>query len=381
MSEDIKVEDNHDVEQIQETETLVDETQVESNEEVVDVEEAKAKPTSEDEDEAEVEVDGDEEEEEDEDDKESEESAPKMEMPKTKAGIVSAAYDMLKKSKKEDAQKIFASMLKVVEGVEVVDGEEVVAEETVDKTDADVAHIDYQEDLDAMVAEEATLSDGFRDKAGIIFEAALKAKVGTEIDRLEVEYAQNLEEEVSSLKSDLVEKVDSYLSYVVEGWMKDNELAVETGLRSEIAEEFMTSLQGVFKEHYIEIPEGKVDMFDELSEQVTELEEQLNKTTEENIALHEKTQAFARTEIVRNQSSDLASTEAEKLASLVEDLDFTDAESFEMKVKTIKESYFAKESVETVSEVTELIGSEHSNDEAQSDSMTRYMQAIAKSNK
>ena len=381
MSEDIKVEDNHDVEQIQETETLVDETQVESNEEVVDVEEAKAKPTSEDEDEAEVEVDGDEEEEEDEDDKESEESAPKMEMPKTKAGIVSAAYDMLKKSKKEDAQKIFASMLKVVEGVEVVDGEEVVAEETVDKTDADVAHIDYQEDLDAMVAEEATLSDGFRDKAGIIFEAALKAKVGTEIDRLEVEYAQNLEEEVTSLKSDLVEKVDSYLSYVVEGWMKDNELAVETGLRSEIAEEFMTSLQGVFKEHYIEIPEGKVDMFDELSEQVTELEEQLNKTTEENIALHEKTQAFARTEIVRNQSSDLASTEAEKLASLVEDLDFTDAESFEMKVKTIKESYFAKESVETVSEVTELIGSEHSNDEAQSDSMTRYMQAIAKSNK
>lgn len=381
MSEDIKVEDNHDVEQIQETETLVDETQVESNEEVVDVEEAKAKPTSEDEDKAEVEVDGDEEEEEGEDDKESEESAPKMEMPKTKAGIVSAAYDMLKKSKKEDAQKIFASMLKVVEGVEVVDGEEVVAEETVDKTDADVAHIDYQEDLDAMVAEEATLSDGFRDKAGIIFEAALKAKVGTEIDRLEVEYAQNLEEEVSSLKSDLVEKVDSYLSYVVEGWMKDNELAVETGLRSEIAEEFMTSLQGVFKEHYIEIPEGKVDMFDELSEQVTELEEQLNKSTEENIALHEKTQAFARTEIVRNQSSDLASTEAEKLASLVEDLDFTDAESFEMKVKTIKESYFAKESVETVSEVTELIGSEHSNDEAQSDSMTRYMQAIAKSNK
>jgi len=163
--------------------------------------------------------------------------------------------------------------------------------------------------------------------------------------------------------------------------MKENELAVETGLRSEIAEEFMTSLQGVFKEHYIEIPEGKVDMFDELSEQVTELEEQLNKTTEENIALHEKTQAFARTEIVRNQSSDLASTEAEKLASLVEDLDFTDAESFEMKVKTIKESYFAKETVETVSEVTELIGSEHSNDEAHSDSMTRYMQAIAKSNK
>jgi hypothetical protein len=378
MSEDIKVEDNHDVEQIQETETLVDETQVESNEEIVDVEEAKAKPTSEDEDKAEVEVDGDEDEEDDEEDDKSESEAPVVEMPKTKAGIVSAAYDMLKKSKKEDAQKIFASMLKVVEGVEVVDGEEVVAEAAV-KAEADVAHIDYQEDLDAMVAEEATLSDGFRDKAGIIFEAALKTKVSEEVDRLEVEYAQNLEEEVTSLKSDLVEKVDAYLSYVVEGWMKDNELAVETGLRSEIAEEFMTSLQGVFKEHYIEIPESKVDMFDELSGQVTELEEQLNKTTEENIALHEATQAFARVDIVRNQSSDLASTEAEKLASLVEDLDFTDAESFEMKVKTIKESYFAKESSESISEDAELIGSEQAPDGVVPDSMARYMQAIAKS--
>ena len=376
MSEDINVEDIHDAEQIQESEELVDETQVESNEEILD--EAKAKTESEDEDEAEVEVDGEEDEDDDDDDDdEVEESAPKMEMPKTKAGIVNAAYDMLKKAKKEDAQKIFASMMKFAEGVEVVEGEEVVAE----AAEADVSHIDYQEDLDVIVAEEATLSEGFRDKAGLIFEAALKTKVGAEVERLEEEYAQNLEEEVSSLKSDLVEKVDSYLSYVVEGWMKENQIAIETGLRAEIAEEFMSSLQGVFKEHYIEVPEGKVDMFDELAEQVAELEEQLNKTTEENIALHESTQAFARNEIVRNQSSDLASTEAEKLASLVEDLDFTDAESFEMKVKTIKESYFSKESVESISEESELIGSEHVSDAAYSDSMTRYMQAIAKSNK
>lgn len=373
MSEDINVEDIHDAEQIQESEELVDETQVESNEEILD--EAKAKTESEDEDEAEVEVDG--EEEDDDEDEEVEESAPKMEMPKTKAGIVNAAYDMLKKAKKEDAQKIFAGMMKFAEGVEVVEGEEVVAE----AAEADVSHIDYQEDLDVIVAEEATLSEGFRDKAGLIFEAALKTKVGAEVERLEEEYAQSLEEEVSSLKSDLVEKVDSYLSYVVEGWMKENQIAIETGLRAEIAEEFMSSLQGVFKEHYIEVPEGKVDMFDELAEQVAELEEQLNKTTEENIALHESTQAFARNEIVRNQSSDLASTEAEKLASLVEDLDFTDAESFEMKVKTIKESYFSKESVESISEESELIGSEHVSDAAYSDSMARYMQAIAKSNK
>lgn len=372
MSEDINVEDIHDAEQIQESEELVDETQVESNEEILD--EAKAKTESEDEDgDAEVEVDGDEDEEED----EVEESAPKMEMPKTKAGIVNAAYDMLKKAKKEDAQKIFAGMMKFAEGVEVVDSEEVVAE----AAQADVSHIDYSEDLDVMVAEEATLSEGFREKAGLIFEAALKSKVSAEVERLEEEYAQNIEEEVSSLKSDLVEKVDAYLSYVVEGWMEDNKLAVETGLRAEIAEEFMSSLQGVFKEHYIEVPEGKVDMFDELAEQVAELEEQLNKTTEDNIAMHESIQGYARRDIVRSQSSDLASTEAEKLASLVEDLDFTDVESFEMKVKTIKESYFAKESVESISEDAELIGSEHAPEAVASDSMARYMQAIAKSNK
>ena len=363
MSEDITVEDIHNAEQIQESEELVDETQVESNEEILD--EAKAKTESEDE--VEVEVDGDE----DEGDDEVEESAP--EMPKTKAGIVNAAYDMLKKAKKEQAQKIYASMIKVAEGVEVE--EEVVAESA-----TDVSHIDYTEDLDVMVAEEATLSEGFREKAGLIFEAALKSKVGAEIERLEGEYAESLEEEVSSLKSDLVEKVDAYLSYVVEGWMEENKLAVETGLRAEIAEEFMASLQGVFKEHYIEVPEGKVDMFDELAEQVSELEEQLNKTTEDNIALNESVQAFARNEIVRNQSSDLAATEAEKLASLVEDLDFTDVESFEMKVKTIKESYFAKESVESISEEAELIGSEHAPEASINDSMTRYMQAIAKSN-
>jgi len=371
MSEDVKnevVEDIHDAEQIQESEELVDETQVESNEEEV----LEAKKAEEG---VKVESEDESDEDEDEDEDEGEEEAPQMEMPKTKAGIVTAAYDMLKKAKKEDAQKIYANMLKVAEGVEIVDGEEVVAE----AVEADVSHIDYQEDLDVMVAEEATLSDGFREKAAVIFESALKTKVGAEIERLESEYAQNLEEEVSSVKSDLVEKVDSYLSYVVEGWMKDNEVAIENGLRTEIAENFMASLQSVFKEHYIEVPEAKVDMFDELAGQVAELEEQLNKSTEENIQMHEGLQNFVRQDIVRKYSSQLVTTEAEKLSSLVEDLDFTDAESFEMKVKTIKESYFAKESSESISEDAELIGSEQAPDGVVPDSMARYMQAIAKS--
>jgi hypothetical protein len=292
-------------------------------------------------------------------------------IPKTKAGILNAAYSMMKKAKKDEAVKLYQGMMKAAEMKEGVDVEDTLVSE-----DADVSHIDYEEDLNVLVAEEATLSDGFRGKASTIFEAALKSKVSVEIDRLESEYANNLEEEVSSVKTDLVEKVDAYLNYVVEGWMQENEVAVESGLRTEIAEGFMTSLQSVFKEHYLSVPEGKEDLVDELSEQVAELEEQLNKTTDENIELFTTVQESQRADVVRKYTSDLAATEAEKLSSLVEDVEFGDSESFEMKVKTIKESYFMKESVESTSEVDKIVGTEQALTENTSDSMARYTSAL-----
>jgi hypothetical protein len=292
-------------------------------------------------------------------------------IPKTKAGILNAAYSMMKKAKKDEAVKLYQGMMKAAEMKEGVDVEDTLVSE-----DADVSHIDYEEDLNVLVAEEATLSDGFRGKASTIFEAALKSKVSVEIDRLESEYANNLEEEVSSVKTDLVEKVDAYLNYVVEGWMQENEVAVESGLRTEIAEGFMTSLQSVFKEHYLSVPEGKEDLVDELSEQVAELEAQLNKTTDENVELFTAVQESQRADVVRKYTSDLAATEAEKLSSLVEDVEFGDSESFEMKVKTIKESYFMKESVESTSEVDKIVGTEQALTENTSDSMARYTSAL-----
>ena len=191
---------------------------------------------------------------------------------------------------------------------------------------------------------------------------------------------QNLEEEVSEIQTSLVEKVDSYMNYVVETWMQENEVAVVDGLRTEIAEEFMASLQKVFTEHYIEVPEGKVDLVDELSSQVAELEESLNKSTEDNIKLHTSVQDFERAEIVREHASGLAETEAEKLASLVEDIDFDDKETFDMKVKTVKESYFKQEVTESVDEVDSLIGHDTQTVDM-SDAMSRYTQAITKFNK
>jgi hypothetical protein len=248
------------------------------------------------------------------------------------------------------------------------------------KAKAKVEKVDFDEDLDTIIKEEATLSDGFRGKAGAIFEAVLTSKLTQEIERLEGEYAQNIEEEVSDIKNELVEKVDSYLNYVVSNWMDKNEVAVNNGLRTEIAEEFMTSLQSVFKEHYIDVPEGKVDLVDELSEQVAELEETLNKTTEDNIKLHESVQTLERADVVRDQSSGLADTEAEKLGSLVEDIEFDNRENFEMKVKVVKESYFKKEINESADEVSSVVG----NDEAPAevgDAMSKYTQAISKFNK
>ena len=372
------VEDVSDAEELQDE--LVEDEQVQDE----DILEAKAKKEAkhgDDDDEDEVKEDSEEDEDDEEvkedsdEEDEDEEPVVEYEMPKTKAAIMAGVNDMVKKAKKVDAQKIYAQVAKMV--APDVEPEKVVKDP---KESVDVSHIDYQEDLDSLVAEEATLSDGFKQKASVVFEAALKSKVAAEKDRLEAEYVTNLEEEVTSIKSELVEKVDSYLNYVVSNWMEENEVAINNGLRTEIAEDFMTSLQQVIKEHYVEVPEGKVDLVDELSTQVAELEESLNKSTEDNIKLTESVSGLQRSEIVRKASSGLALTEAEKLASLVEDIDFDDAESFEMKVNVIKESYFKSETAEAVSDVQEVVGTDEAPADV-SDVMARYTQAITKFSK
>lgn len=378
VSEDIQ----QDAEELDQ-EGLVEDEQVE-NEETLEEGKHKKNESESDDDEDEDEV---KEEADDEDEEDEEPEVKEISIPKTKAGVISAAVDMLKKARKEDAQKLFAKMAKVSEGeeedsVSSVDKAVKAAPQKKNelKAKAKVESVDFEEDLDAVIAEEATLSDGFRGKAGAIFEAVLTSKLAQEVERLETEYAQNLEEEVTDVKGELVEKVDSYLNYVVSNWMDQNEVAVTEGLRAELAEEFMASLQTVFKEHYIDVPEGKVDLVDELAAQVSELEESLNKTTEDNIKLHESVQTLERAEIVREQSSGLADTEAEKLGSLVEDIEFDNKENFEMKVKVVKESYFTKEISESTDEVSDVVGTDEAPAEV-SDVMNRYSQAISKFNK
>ena len=374
LENDLAVDDiSEDAEELENE--LVEDQQVEDEE----VLEAKVKEEEDEDDEDEVEESAHEDDEEDE-----EPEVKEISIPKTKAGVIQAAVDMLKAARKEDAQKIFAKMAKVDESDDDGSVDKAIKSAPQKKNElkakAKVESVDFEEDLDAVIAEEATLSDGFRGKAATIFEAVLTSKLAHEVERLETEYAQNLEEEVSDVKSELVEKVDSYLNYVVSNWMDTNEVAVTEGLRTEIAEDFMTSLQSVFKEHYIDVPEGKVDVVDELSASVAELEESLNKTTEENIKLHESVQTLERAQVVREQSSGLADTEAEKLSTLVEDIEFDNKENFEMKVKVVKESYFTKELSESTDELSSVAGTDEAPADI-SDTMSRYTQAISKFNK
>ena len=207
---------------------------------------------------------------------------------------------------------------------------------------------DFSEDLNALVESEATLSDEFKAKTAVIFEAAVKTKLSEEIDRLESEYQTQLDEEVSSIKEDLVEKVDGYLNYVVEQWMEDNKLAIQTGLRTEIAEGFMDKLKDLFVESYVEVPESKVDLVDELATANEELEEQYNEAVAKAMTIQEELVSYKRDAIIREASKDLAETQVEKLAKLAESVDFEDAESFASKVLTLKESYFSQKTAKSV---------------------------------
>ena len=380
MSEDVKNLDAEDIQEQASEEVLNDEEQVVEGAEEEVVEETEVSEESvEDLEEARKAKE------------EDMEESKEIPMPKTKAGVIQAAVDMLKSARKEDAQKLFAKMTKIDEVDEDNDAEVADFDKAMKgslpkkknelKAKAKVEAVDFDEDLDTIISEEATLSDGFRDKASTIFEAVLTSKLAEEVERLEAEYAQNLEEEVSDIEGSLVEKVDSYLNYVVENWMKENEVAVNQGLKTEIAEDFMTSLQQVFKEHYIEVPEGKEDLIDDLADQVAELEESLNKSTEENISLHGQVSSFEKDEVIRNASSGLAETEAEKLAKLCEDVEFDNKETFEQKVETIKQSYFKGEVNESVDEVNSIAGEDEAPAEELSDVMSRYTQAITKFNK
>jgi hypothetical protein len=293
---------------------------------------------------------------------------PMQKLPGTKAGMINAAYTKMAGMKKEDLAALMGKIM----------AEETEAEEEAIAEKADFQYeADFSADLKALVEGEATLSEEFKEKAEVIFEAAIKSKLAEEIDRLEEKYNEELAEEVSTAKADLVEKVDSYLNYVVEKWMEDNKVAIQSGLRTEIAEKFMNSLKDLFTESYIEVPEAKVDLVDELAETVDDLEQKLNATTADAIKMAEELETFKRDAVIREAARDLAETQVEKLKSLVEDIDFEDQETFAKKVATVKESYFTKKaSSESAQEIQE--DEDGDTTVAPTGSMAQYLSALKK---
>jgi hypothetical protein len=230
-----------------------------------------------------------------------------------------------------------------------------------------------KEQLSAIFGDD--LSEDFRDKATAIFEAAVIARVNEEMDKVVAQLEEEKQQELEDIAEGLIDKVDSFMNYVVEQWMDENKLAVDGGLRTEIAEDFIAGLKTLFQENYIDIPEEKVDVVETLSAKTDELEEKLNESTTKNIELTEELSSLRKAIVLSEMSGDLADTEADKLKKLVEGVQFDSDELFREKVKVIKENYFPKVQK---SSPEEQILNEEAPVQSSNDSMSKYVQALSR---
>jgi len=266
-------------------------------------------------------------------------------------------------SKKPDTE---AGVTKVATPGETLKVEEVKKEEEMDLSD----------DVKALIGDEK-LTEEFKEKAKTIFEAAIKSKVSEAKKKMQASYEEKLKEEVNSTKAELVEKVDSYLNYVVEEWMKSNEIAVERGIKGEIAEDFITGLKKLFEDHYINVPDEKYDVLEDQASKIEELNKKLNEQIESNVKLNSEIGKLTRKDIIAAVASNLTDTNKEKFNKLAEEVEYSNAEEFKKKVSTIKESYFTTKEISSKSEIDNVAEGETTNVDLSS-SMTAYAAAISK---
>ena len=250
-------------------------------------------------------------------------------------------------------------------------------EETDDNIEERISDINVKEDVSALISGE-DLSEEFKIKAATIFEAAVKSKIRSEVERMEESYAVQLEEATEVVKEELSEKVDGYLSYVVEEWMRENEIAVERGLKGEIAEDFISGLKQLFEDHYIDVPDEKYDILEAQSEKISELEEKLNSSIEENIERKKVVESLTRDAIMYEMSEELTVTEMEKFKSLTEELEFVSEESFRQKLDTLKEGYFPKTGGEETFAIVDGDSEEPAQDIDTTDTIKSYLSAISR---
>ena len=250
------------------------------------------------------------------------------------------------------------------------------------KAASEEVELDLSDDVKALVSSDADLSEEFKEKAATIFETAVKTRIKEQTKIIEAQFEEKLASETETVKEAMVEKVDSYLNYVVEEWMKENELAVERGIRTEIAEDFITGLKDLFKEHYIDVPEEKYNVLDDLTTQTKKLEEKLNNEISKNVDLTKQVSESAKAKAIDEVSTDLADTEKEKFEKMAENVEYDSADKFREKLETIKESYFPKSKIveATSKDEVDAVAANAPSDftSGKSDAMAAYTAAISK---
>jgi len=296
----------------------------------------------------------------------------------SKMEMIKAMKDMETEMKEMDKKMVMSMYSKMKEMMAKEMSHEESEKEALKKEAVEqrIKEINVQEHVDALMSGEGDLSDDFKKKAATVFESAVKSKVRDEVTRLQENYDSELEEATKSVKSDLTEKVDTYLNYVVEEWMKENELAVERGLKGEIAEDFIAGLKQLFEDHYVDVPDEKYDVLQAQSDKIAELEEKVNKTLEESINFKKSNDELTRNKVISESTSDLADTEIEKFKELTQDVEFEDEDNFKEKLDTLKESYFPKVKKEA-SETIDNVETGPAQDIDLTDSMAAYTKAIS----
>ena len=386
MSEEILTQESEEIteEELSEkrkTATEQDSSDEKEEEDEEEVEEAKTSKASVKKEE------GDEEEEEPEEEEEAEAVTP---VPKTKNGMLKSVYEKLNSLKKDQLAAQYETILKATDLVTEDDEKEeekVESKRTKAAIKAEDLNIDVKDDVEALVQGEDGLTEEFKEKASTIFEAAVQAKVIEEVNKkaeeIETQIKEDQDKSSEDFKKEITEKVDGYLTYVVEEWMSENELAIDRGIRSELVEDFMAGLRTLFTEHYIDIPEEKVDMVDDLFTKVEDLETSLDEEINRGVELQKELAQFKKDDALQSATKDLADTDSEKIAKLAEGIEFENTEQYIEKLSVLKESYFPKADSVT-SEITEtddtIEVTEEKSPEKLDDNMKQYTSAIRRYN-
>ena len=293
----------------------------------------------------------------------------KSSMNKTKDEMYQEMMDGMSKMSKKKVEELNASLSL----------DNTKEEEKDAKTEERLKSVDVKEHVDALLNSDSNLSEDFKSKAATIFETAVKSKIRSEIKRLEDEYASELIEAQTENRNSLTEKVDNYLNYVVEEWMKENELALERGLKGEIAEDFISGLKTLFEDHYIDVPNEKYNVLEDQADKISKLEKKLEETIQQVVEAKESNSSLIKEKVMNDVSSDLTDTEIEKFQTLAKDVEYSNEEGYAEKLNTIKESYFPRQKVEAKNIDNEQVETGTAvQDITEGSPMAKYINAIGK---